>query len=345
MKKWNGFQKGINLGGWYSQCDYSKDRLENFIQEEDFKRIADWGMDHVRVPVDYNIVEREEGDYIEEGFAYIERAIRLCEKYGLNMILDLHKTAGYSFDPGEAQSGFFEDEALQERFYKLWEEFAKRYSANSFVAFELLNEITLPSFMPAWNRIASTCIARIRAIAPTTDILVGGYWNNSVHGVTALELPEDPHVIYNFHSYDPLIFTHQKAPWVHEIPQDLTLHFNISFAEFKAEYESHGIDQYFGPFPQLPDMDAQFNDSYFEMIFAKAIEFADKKNVALYCGEYGVIDLADAEDALLWYRCIQKVLKKYGIGSAAWTYRSMNFGLTDEHYASVRDGIIAAIVE
>ena len=39
-----GFKKGINLGGWMSQCDYSKDRLDNFITEPDFKTIASWAL-------------------------------------------------------------------------------------------------------------------------------------------------------------------------------------------------------------------------------------------------------------------------------------------------------------
>ena len=37
MKKFDGFMHGVNLGGWFSQCDYSEDRLNNFIKEEDLK--------------------------------------------------------------------------------------------------------------------------------------------------------------------------------------------------------------------------------------------------------------------------------------------------------------------
>ena len=35
--KEKGFYKGVDLGGWLSQCDYSEDTLNNFIKEEDFK--------------------------------------------------------------------------------------------------------------------------------------------------------------------------------------------------------------------------------------------------------------------------------------------------------------------
>ncbi len=43
MRKWIGYEKGVNLGGWLSQCDYSKERLEHFIEEEDIKRLSTWG--------------------------------------------------------------------------------------------------------------------------------------------------------------------------------------------------------------------------------------------------------------------------------------------------------------
>ena len=90
-------KKGINLGGWLSQCEPSIEHYETFIKEEDFKIISDLGFDHVRVPVDYNLVEEENGTYTN-GFKYIDRAISWSKKYNLNMILDLHETYGFVFD-------------------------------------------------------------------------------------------------------------------------------------------------------------------------------------------------------------------------------------------------------
>ena len=40
MLKENGFYRGVNLGGWLSQCDYSEERLNSFITEDDFRQIA-----------------------------------------------------------------------------------------------------------------------------------------------------------------------------------------------------------------------------------------------------------------------------------------------------------------
>ncbi len=313
MKEWNGFQKGINLGGWMSQCDYSKERLENFITETDIAEIASWGMDHVRLPIDFNILENKDGTYNEEGFAHIDRAVKMCFDHHLNIILDLHKTAGFSFDFGEKEVGFFESPFYQERFYHLWELLASRYGKYpEQIAFELLNEVTEKEFIGEWNRISHECIRRIREYAPDTVILVGSYYNNSSTTVSALAKPYDDKVIYNFHSYEPLKFTHQGATWTPAInPEE-----RISFAETKI------------------------TPAYFEDLFRSAIETAKANDTLLYCGEYGVIDRVSPEDTLKWFQTIHAVFKKYQIGHAAWSYKEMDFGLSDARLKGVINDII-----
>ena len=72
MRIFEGFQKGVNLGGWISQFDvYDKKHFDTFITEADIQKIASWGFDHVRVPVDYILLEEEDGTAREDGFAYL----------------------------------------------------------------------------------------------------------------------------------------------------------------------------------------------------------------------------------------------------------------------------------
>ena len=313
MLRERGFYRGVNLGGWLSQCDYSEDRLNNFITEPDFEKIASWGLDHVRIPVDYNVLENEDGTYNESGFTRIENAIGFAKKYELKTVIDLHKTAGFSFDVGEQESGFFENEKYQERFYKLWEELAKHFGKYSdYVAFELLNEVTEQHFIDAWNRISRECIKRIRPYAPDTSILLGSYWNNSPEAVQDLEKPYDDKVIYNFHCYSPIEFTHQGAPWVDIIDQDARFHFE----------------------------DMEITPEYFEGLFAEAMEKAKENGTTLYCGEYGVIDRAEPEDALKWFKTINSVFEKYQIPRAAWSYKEMDFGLSDSRIDGVRGELV-----
>ena len=311
MKKY-GFYRGVNLGGWMSQCDYSQERLEHFIEKKDIAVVASWGADHVRIPVDYNVLENEDGSYKQDGFARIEKAIGWCREYGLNAVIDLHKTAGYSFDAGEKEAGFFESGKYQERFYRLWEEMAANYTDAENVAFELLNEVTDESFISAWNRISGECIKRIRKIAPDSLILVGSYHNNAPDALKDLDPPADEKIVYNFHCYDPLAFTHQKAPWVPWLDQNAEVSFE----------------------------DAEIDPDFFERAFASAIETAEKHGTALYCGEYGVIDRATPEDTVKWYRVIHDTFEKHEISRSAWSYRRMDFGLSDERMDGVRDRLI-----
>ena len=304
--KQKGFYKGVNLGGWFSQCDYSQDRLANFIQEQDIAKIAGWGADHVRIPVDYNVLE------LEDGFQKIDNAIAMCRKYDLNVVLDLHKTAGFSFDDySENEHGFFESEAYQEQFYQLWEKFAERYNGQP-VAFELLNEVTDEAYLPAWNRIAGNCIKRIRKFAPENLILVGSYENNSAKTVKYLEIPDDDYVVYNMHCYEPLKFTHQGAYWTSAINPD----------------------------EKIPFAESNITPEYFENLFSSAIDKVKKHNTVLYCGEYGVIDKVSPEDTLQWFKTIHSVFEKHQIARCAWSYKEMDFGLSDVRLNCVREEIL-----
>ena len=308
MRDFVGFKKGVDLGGWLSQCDYSKERLDGFIVEQDIEKIASWGVDHVRLPFDFNIVQAEDDSFIEDGFARIAKAIGWAKKYGLKIVLDLHKTKGFSFDEGEKESGFFDSEKLQNSFYALWEEMAKRFGNDpENVVFELLNEITDQSFIEAWNRISTECIKRIRKVAPDVLILLGSYWNNSPDAVKDLGAPADDKVIFNMHCYDPLKFTHQGATWTDMIvPEE-----RFAFAEFNLTKE------------------------YFKERFASAVATAEKYNTSLYCGEYGVIDRVSPEDTVKWYKAIHEAFEELGIGRSAWSYKEMDFGLSDARLSGV----------
>jgi len=159
----NGYRKGINLGGWMSQSDYSRERLDGFITEKDFARIAGWGLDHVRLPVDHNVILDADGNMIEEGLQRIDRVLRWAEKEGLRVVLDLHKTPGFSFGQAADRNSFFESEANQNLFYRIWETFAGRYAAmGTGITFDLLNEVTYPQYLEPWIRISRETTARIR---------------------------------------------------------------------------------------------------------------------------------------------------------------------------------------
>ena len=173
------------------------------------------------------------------------------------------------------------------------------------MAFELLNEVTDADFLPAWKKIIPVCISRIRQFAPDTLILVGSYDNNAAMTVQYLDAPQDDRVIYNFHCYEPLLFTHQGAYWTPKIDPERRIAFE----------------------------DSETSEAYFEELFSTAIAKAEQFGTGLYCGEYGVIDRVPPKDAIAWFRTIHNVFERYGISRCAWNYKALDFGMeryTDE---------------
>ena len=339
MKRFEGYIKGIDLGGWLSQGEYTKEHLDSFIHEEDISVIAGWGADHVRLPMDYNVFQEEDGTLKEFGFGYVDKAVEWCKKAGLKVVLDLHKTQGFIFDD-ENYVGFFADEELQERFCRLWEEFARRYgSMSDMLCFELLNEVTDPEFSPTWNKIIEKTIRRIRAIAPDVKILVGSYWNNSLDALKDLDMPYDENVVYNFHCYEPLIFTHQAAFWVKQMNRD----YRISYPGDIKQYLHDAVALEMKYMDHSEIAGEGYTADYFIKRFEGAVKLCEERNVSLYCGEYGVIDLASPEDTVAWYKDINAAFEKFGIGRAAWSYKEMNFGLADKRLDGVRDEILKYI--
>lgn len=337
MRTFDGFLHGVNLGGWLSQTnDFSTAHFEQFITEQDIAYIASLNLDHVRIPIDYMLLEEEDGTKKQEGYHYLDQCLSWCKQYGLHMIIDLHKTYGYSFDPLDKTDKviFFSDAALQERFFALWRTLATRYGAeHDVVAFELLNEIVQPEVADAWNEIALHAIQEIRTIAPDTWIIFGGTRYNSVVSVPELADPHDDKVVYTFHSYEPLIFTHQGAYWVDGMPSDFRIAYPESVEEYRKQSTRLTQELAGAIFSEgLQKMDA----SFFESLFLPALEFAEKRNIPLYCGEYGVIDLADDASKINWAADICSVFDQYKIGRAYWNYKEKDFGIVNIPEDAVR---------
>lgn len=342
MRKFEGFTRGINLGGWLSQSSLDKEHMDTFITVKDMKKMSDMGADHVRLPIDFELVETADGETIESGYHYIDDAISWAVENKLNVVLDLHKTAGYVFDDAGYSSDFFHSEKLQDRFVHLWEKLAERYGGySSCVAFELLNEVVDAGCKDEWNQIAERAVKAVRAIAPDTWILMGGTRSNSVSTIRDLGQPYDDKIAYNFHCYEPLIFTHQAASWVENMPADYAVDYPKPIS-FYIEENNRLIDSNYAH-PILPYADMISGKDFFRAFFAEAVRLADKYNVPLYCGEYGVIDRADTAATLRWFRDIHDVFEEYQIGRAVWSYKEMSFGITDAHYSPIYEKLLKCL--
>ena len=331
MKKLEGYMAGVNLGGWLSQYlegNLQRDpehHFDRFITKEDIDRIADFGFDHVRVPFDYPLIEDDDKPFVykESGFAYLDNCVNWCRAAGLNLVLDLHRAPGFSFNEPD-KIVLFGDADMQARFLAIWQAFAKRYAGEGHMLFELLNEIVEPD-STRWNALATRAIAAIREVDADHAIVIGGIDYNNVWRLKDMPIFDDPKIIYNFHMYEPFAMTHQHAGW-----SEAAVRFNRDmyypdrldgYLEFQTEL-GRRPDLYEG----LTYMDRDFVYRFLQ----PAADFIAEHDLPLYCGEYGVIDNADLESRAAWTQDVAAFCTQHGIGRALWSYRGMNFGLVDE---------------
>lgn len=337
MKK-TSLKTGINLGGWISQYpSLDHNHFKSFITASDIDRIAGWGFDHVRLPVDYPVIEDDAcpGVLKEDGMAYIEACLGWCAKNKLPVIFDLHKAPGFAFDEHN-KADLFNNPSLQERFINLWKLIARRYSGKmeNELAFELLNEITQPDSSP-WNALVKRTVAAIRAIDPLRLIVIGGNYYNAASELKNLELLEDENILYTFHYYLPLCVTHQKAPWVPVlVDYNKTLNYPGESAEGLEKFANKLTHQF------ADEIGIVFDKECLRNYLMPAVEFSHQTGQPVYCGEFGVYVGAPMTTRVNWTKDMVDLLNEYGMGHALWTYKALDFGLVDKDGRVVNEELV-----
>ncbi len=329
---------GINLGGFLSQCDHSDLHHRSFITADDIKWIADQGFDHVRLPIDYEVLEDVCGMEKGSGYLIVENIVEEAKKNGLNIILDLHKAYGYDFnDAGNADKNtLFKSPALQNRFLNLWKNIVRHFCSYDNVAFELLNEVVETENAEAWNLLIRRTVKVIREYAPDSPIIYGGILWNSASTLKYLEKPVDDNIYFTFHFYEPLVFTHQKAYWVKNMDMENDVFYPASKANYMVQCQKIGDQAGAVAKADFEQIDKEF----MRYIMQEAITAARNAGAKLYCGEYGVIDQAPLSATKKWFEDCTSLFNEYEIGSALWNYKEKDFGLIDDHYSEIRSELL-----
>ncbi|MFX1535251.1 MAG: glycoside hydrolase family 5 protein [Promethearchaeota archaeon] len=361
------YLQGVNIGGYFSQVEeFTEEHLDEFITEEDIKRIKDWGFNIIRLPIDYFFFEDDNKpyEYREDRLKQIDRIVNWTQKYDLWLILDLHKAPGHTFEVVDRESNDIWDKnsVNRDRFLKIWDMLSKRYVTYNKIIYEILNEAVAPDDS-MWNELAEEAIAIIRRNDNKHYIIVESNIYGNTFKFNTLKKFADDKVVYSFHFYEPHFLTHQMAYWdpfyikgiyreYNKYPGRLvgikkliekTINLDPQLASLVEDYEKMSIEdleklknQYLTFFKAfLESQDKEWNKEELEKLITPVLAFRDKYDVPILCGEFGCIVKADPETRKNWTNDVISILKKHRISYTYWNYKNKDFGLFDftEKYA------------
>ncbi len=318
--------RGVNFGGWFSQIDNIEEKdpktfpgmighIDSFLGEQDFKQVKAWGFDHVRLPLDWNNAFTPDINPREEVLSRYQKAVDGLSKLGLRVIVDLHRCPGHNFEAAlKGEQSFFSNPTQRKDCLKIWAILAERLGAVEGILLEPLNEPVAPDAQ-TWNEVKAEIAAEIRRFAPKATLLIGSNKWNSSGEFEHLTPLDDDNVIYSFHCYLPLIFTHQKAPWV-------------PGPAFRQDYAYPGTYPVVEEKSNLTIESGTWNKQRMYETMRHVFEFRERYQANVACNEFGVYMAGpDRLSQMNWIKDILELFKENEVGWTYWTYKNLDFGL------------------
>jgi endoglucanase len=317
---------GINLSEWFAQVydpkGYTKEHFETWTTAQDIALIKAMDFDHVRLSVNPQpMFRRRQADRIPSDYlAYLDTAVKMILDQGLAVVIDIHPDSDFKHTLA-TEDGFVEE------FADFWRALAQHYSTYdpNLVFFETLNEPEVRDPY-RWYGIQARLAVAIREGAPQhTIIAVGARWDDDDDLLFA-EPVRDPNIIYNFHFYEPHVFTHQGATWGENYwhfvtalpyPSDLKTARKVA-DQVPDPVKRMAVIRYGADHWNAARIDAEFD---------QVSAWAKRWDVPIVCNEFGVYrKVANPQDRAAWLSDVTKSLEKHNIGWTMWDY-SGGFGV------------------
>ncbi len=297
------FGKGMNLSNWLEAPWQTNWPTATGYTKADLELMKVAGIQSIRLPVCFaHIIDTVAPYYIDTNhlvFARIDSVIKWTAELQMNLIIDNHHE--WTLSDSRWRNNL-------ERFGHLWSVLASRYKYldPEHYSFELLNEPPIFFALDSLNIIFNDAIDSIRQHTTTHSIIVSpnnGSWGRAF---TTTYIPlADSNLIYTWHCYDPLNFTHQGFSWA--TPSFPT---GMAFSSSTNWMESW-----------LYDGINEIN------------HWRDTFNKPIFLGEFGVGEHADDESRCQWISFMGHYLDSANINWFYWDWR-WDFTMFHSHVIS-----------
>jgi len=238
------------------------------------------------------------------GLAQLDNTVRWATQAGLWVVL----FAGSDLGAGDSDQNYWTNPALKKEFFETWAFLAKHYASTDHIAaFELLSE-PHPKSPVTGDQIRAfydEAIAAVRAVDPTTPLVVGGNDHYDIGELQAALTHADPQIVYAANFYLP---TEYCKP------------------ERRGPANPDPIP-YPGHYTDLNGNPQTIDAASLAATLAPALDFRTRNQVPIFIDQIGCEFIAPG--VLDYTRDALALFRAQGVSWAFWTYREDNSGIGD----------------
>ena len=317
--------KAVNITRWFWFPESNgPDYFENYMTDADLGLIHDMGVLSVRLVISPTFFYQPEtpATLNPNMIGFLDKAIDRLLAHDLAVVVDMHDQ---DKDAWEHNSNYVDG------FMVFWQTLARHYAERNpndidRIYFEIVNEPVFQGAEAKWAEIQTRWVAAMREAVPQHTLIVTGPNWGGIAGLTQLKPLADKNVVYSFHFYDPMQFTHQGATWA-----------------------GPGLDSLKDlPYPASPERceplltatkDSSLrttirnycytyvNARRLKTAMADAANWATANQTHLWLGEFGVYcPVAPVQDRAQWIEDVRTAAESLKIGWSLWGYDEC-FGL------------------
>ena len=344
--------KGINLSNWFN--DYSDaSQYSGRFTDAHFILLKQLGFTYVRIPIGQFILFNHENpsQLNPVNLQYVESAVQKAISNGLAVTLNYH-TASDDFEKTLPLNTENQDKLAA--YWKAVADYFKKYGKDQ-IFFEVYNEPHIASNgrMPSisrtwWKAVQEKLIKSIRSVDPDHFIIAGGEAWNSIDGLQLLTPYKVDNIVYNFHFYDPFIFTHQGATWagdlmtkLRDIPYPSSAEAVKPITDTAADQEVKDAVSWYGQ--------EEWNKDKLAASVQRAVDWSNANNhAAIICNEFGSYKpFAPRQSRLNFISDIRSVFEEKNIGWAMWEmdegFGFINYNSSDRSNFTTDDELLHAL--
>jgi endoglucanase len=308
------------------------------------KALRDLGFGHVRLPVlGEAVMPRFSGaPRIETTLSDLERALKALTDLGFAVSVDMHPGDEFGrLHHSDPEAGYA---ALLEGWRALASAIQRQDRGRIYA--EMLNEPHVADSV--WRPQAERLVTALRPLLPRTPFIVGPAPFQRVEALAAWRPLDDPGVIYAFHYYDPMAFTHQGLTWDASSPLSRldgvpfpTSRDDPAMTRTLAALRARGEDAL------AEEIDASLDQPWDARAIMRQFEplatWSRLHRVPVILNEFGVLKFKAAPAArLAWLRAVRRAAEHCGFAWAHWDYND-GFGLLGQD-GRPDEGVIEALL-